>query len=70
LNTKRNQDAIAQFDMAIALSPAFAQAYFNKGLTLKFMHQEVKAQEQMELSCKLKNTSACMILSMLKQSRN
>lgn len=70
LNVRRNQDALAQFDAAIALSPTFAQAYFNKGLALKFENRGEEALQQMELSCKLKNVSACLIVSMNKRGKN
>lgn len=64
LNLKRFEDAITQFDKAILLNPEYAKAYFDKGMTLKYLSQDELAMKQMEKSCELKYTTACVIVKM------
>ena len=63
-NTKRYQDALVQFDKAIALNQEYAKAYFDKGMTLKMLHQDDLAMQQMEKSCELKYAMACVIVKL------
>lgn len=63
-NTRRFQDALVQFDKATALDPEYAKAYFDKGMTLKFLKQDEKAMEQMKISCELKYLIACVIVKL------
>lgn len=64
MNTGRYQEALAQFDAAIALRPDEANYYYAKALSLKRLHREDLAMRQMEKSCELKNTMACLIVQM------
>ena len=63
-NTKRYQDALVWFDKAIALNPEYAKAYFDKGMTLKMLHEGDLAMQQMEKSCELKYAMACVIVKL------
>lgn len=63
-NMKRYQDALVQFDKTIALDPEYAKAYFDKGMTLKMLHQGDLAMQQMEKSCELKYVMACLIVKL------
>lgn len=66
----RFQEALVQFDVAITIKDDDAQVYFVKGLTLKRLHRDKEAMQDMEKSCRLKNVTACMIVSMSKKRRN
>lgn len=59
----RYRDAIAQFDAVIAIQPDDAQAYYGKGVSLKRLHEDEQAIQQMKKSCDLKNILACMIVA-------
>lgn len=61
-NLGRYQEAIAQFDTAIALKPEFAVAYYNKGMALKMLNQDDLAMQQMKKSCELRHTMGCLIV--------
>ena len=63
-NSGRYQDAIAQFDAAIAIQPDDAQSYYNKGFSLKRLHEDEQSMQQMKKSCELKNMMACVIVQM------
>lgn len=63
-NTKRYQDALVWFDKAIALNPEYAKAYFDKGMTLKMLHESDLAMQQMKKSCELKYAIACVIVKL------
>lgn len=63
-NMRRYQDAIVWFDKAIALNPEYAKAYFDKGMTLKMLHRDELALQQMEKGCELKYMLACVIVKM------
>ena len=64
LNAGRYQDALAQFDVAIALKPDNASFYYAKAMSLKRLHRDDLAMQQMEKSCELKNMTACLIVQM------
>lgn len=64
LNFGRYQDALTQFDVAILLKADEASYYYAKGVTLKRLHEDGLAMQQIEISCKLKNVMACLIVSM------
>ena len=61
-NTKRYQDAIVQFDLTISLDPEYAKAYFDKGMALKYLHEDDLAMQQIKKSCELKYAIACVIV--------
>ena len=60
--TGRYQDAMIQFDAAIADDPNFANAYYGKAMLLKMRHEDKQAAELMAKSCELKNAMACLIV--------
>lgn len=62
-NSGRFADALVQYDAAIAIKPDDGRIYFSKGMTLKFLHRDKEAMQQMEYSCKLGNPVACLIFS-------
>lgn len=64
VNAGRYQDAIARFDAVIAIKPDDAQAYYGKGFSLKRLHEDEQAMQQMKKSCELKNMMACMVVQM------
>jgi hypothetical protein len=63
-NTKRYEEALVQFDKAIALEPEYAKAYFDRGMTLKMLKQDDLAMQQMKKSCELKYAMACVIVKL------
>lgn len=69
-NLGRLDEALAQFDAAIAIKPGDDRVYFAKGLTLKRMHRDKESMQQMEQSCKLKNKIACLIVSLPNRHQN
>lgn len=60
--TKRYQDALVQFDKAVALNPEYARAYFDMGLTLKMLNQHELGTKQLRKSCELNYMFACIVL--------
>lgn len=60
-NAGRYQEAIGEFDVMISLKPDAGQAYYGKGLSLKRLHKDEQAIQQMQIGCELKNMMACMI---------
>lgn len=64
MNTEHYQDALAQFDAAIALKPDNASFYYAKAMSLKRLHRDDLAMQQMEKSCELKYMTACLIVQM------
>lgn len=68
-NALRYQDALAQFDETIRLDPLNGQAYYARGITLKRMHKEKEAIEQMKKACELKNIAACVIVGMAQEKK-
>lgn len=63
-NLRKYQEALVQFDKAIALEMEYPKAYFDKGLTLKRLGQDKLAMQQMIRSCELKYAMACLIVKM------
>lgn len=63
-NLGRHQEALVQFDSAITLDAAYAKAYFDKGMTLKILHRDELAMQQMLKSCELEYAMACYIVKM------
>jgi protein O-mannosyl-transferase len=68
-NAIRYEDAMVQFDETIRLDPANGQAYYAKGVTLKRLHKDEQAIQQMKKSCELKNTAACVIVGLSQQKK-
>jgi protein O-mannosyl-transferase len=68
-NLGRPEEALAQYDAAIAMKPDDDRVYFSKGMTLKFMHRDKEALQQMKLSCDLKNKMACLIVSLFERKK-
>jgi protein O-mannosyl-transferase len=58
----RYQEAMLQFDAAIAYDAKYASAYYGKAMLLKVRGENKLAAEYMEKSCELKNSMACMIV--------
>ena len=68
-NAGRYQEALQQFDATLAINANDDRAYFAKGFTLKRMHRDREAMQQMEQSCRLKNQSACLLVSMSQSNK-
>lgn len=62
-NSGHLEEALVQYDAAIAIKPDDDRVYYFKGMTLKLMHRDKEAMQQMERSCDLKNKVACIIVS-------
>ena len=69
-NAGRYQEALQQFDATLAINADDDRAYFAKGFTLKRMHRDREAMQQMEQSCRLKNQSACLLVSMSQSNKH
>ena len=52
VNTQKYQEAIEDFEKAIALKPDYADAYFNIGRTYYLMNDEDKACEYYQLAAR------------------
>lgn len=70
LNAGRYQEALAEFDTAIVLKPDNAAYYYGKAVTLKRLHQDDLAMRQMEKSCEMKYTMACLIVSFMHSKKS
>ena len=68
-NAGRYEEALQQFDATLAINANDDRAYFAKGFTLKRMHRDREAMQQMEQSCRLKNQSACLLVSMSQSNK-
>ena len=68
-NAGRYGEALQQFDATLAINANDDRAYFAKGFTLKRMHRDREAMQQMEQSCRLKNQSACLLVSMSQSNK-
>ena len=68
-NAGRYEEALQQFDATLAINADDDRAYFAKGFTLKRMHRDQEAMQQMEQSCRLKNQSACLLVSMSQSNK-
>ena len=66
-NLGRNQEALAEFDKAIAGNPKIASAYYGKSFVLKNLHDMAGAIQQMEKSCQLGLQQACVIVALSQQ---
>lgn len=60
-NLGRYQEAIAHYDVVIAIKPDDARGYFGKGMSLKRLHADDQAMQQMQKACEFKSMMACMI---------
>ncbi len=69
-NAGRYEEALQQFDATLAINADDDRAYFAKGFTLKRMHRDREAMQQMEQSCRLKNQSACLLVSMSQSNKH
>ncbi len=58
----REQDAMDQFDEAIARDPTAGRAYFGKAMILKQRHQDEQAAAMMEKACEMHSQIACLIV--------
>lgn len=68
-NTGRLQEALVKLDRAIELNPDYAKAYYDRGMTLKFLGRKDEAMLQMEKSCELKYLIACLIVQLKPQQK-
>lgn len=68
-NSGSYQDALKEFNTAINLKADDARFYYAKGVTLKRLREDDLATEQMEISCKLKNMMACLIVDMAQSKK-
>jgi tetratricopeptide (TPR) repeat protein len=62
-NAGRYEEALVEFDAAILIKPDNGAAYYAKAFTLKRLHRNDEARHQLEQSCKLGYSIACMFLS-------
>ncbi len=62
-NAGRYQDALVQFDAAIAIKEGDDRVYFAKGVALKRMHRNDEAKQVLSQGCKLGNFAACLLIS-------
>jgi protein O-mannosyl-transferase len=69
-NSGHLEEALVQYDAAIAIKPDDDQMYYSKGMTLKLLHRDKEAMQQMEQSCRLNNKVACFIVSMPTRQEN
>ncbi|OIR11524.1 lipoprotein NlpI [mine drainage metagenome] len=69
-NSGRFEEALEQFNVALAMNPDDDRVYFAKGMTLKFMHRDGEALQQMQRSCELKNQVACILISVPNKHKN
>lgn len=58
----RYQEAMIEFDAAIAIDAKYAGAYYGKALLLKMRRENKLATEYMEKSCELKYEMACLMV--------
>ncbi len=68
-NGGRYQEALDQYDATLAIKSDDDRAFFAKGMVLKRLHRDHEAMQQMEQSCRLKNVSACLIVSMQQSNK-
>lgn len=61
LRTGKMEDAMKQFDRALAIDPKMGRAYFGKAMVLRREHRDAEAAAMMEKACKLKSDIACLI---------
>lgn len=69
-NSGRPEEALEQFDAALAMNPNDDRVYFSKGMILKLMHRDGEARQQLTYSCKLQNKMACLLLSVPEKQRH
>ncbi len=69
-NQGRYPEALTQLDEAIRLEPRFAVAYYFKGMVLKRLNQKELAMQQMEKSCELRYSLACLIVKLNPQKKH
>lgn len=63
-NAGRDQEALVEYDQAIASNPKSAEAYYGKAMFLKKMRDNEGALANMQKSCDLGNGMACAMMSM------
>jgi hypothetical protein len=66
----RNQEALAEYDKAIAANPKNAEWYYEKGLFLSKMQNKAGALAEMKKSCELGKSLACMMVNFSRADKN
>jgi hypothetical protein len=66
----RNQEALAEYDRAIAANPKSAELYYEKALFLPKMHDKAGALAEMKKSCELGKNLACMMVSFSRSEKH
>ncbi len=62
-NAGRYQDALIQYDAAIAIKADDNRYHLGKGIALRRLQRNEEAREEMVQSCKLNNFAACLLTS-------
>jgi tetratricopeptide (TPR) repeat protein len=62
-NAGRYQDALAQYDAAIAIKADDTRYHWGKGLALKRLQRNDEARVELEKSCKLNYFAACLLVA-------
>jgi tetratricopeptide (TPR) repeat protein len=65
----RNQEAMVEFDRAIAAYPEYADAYYTKALLLSRQHDVEGSRALMKKSCDLGKGMACILFKMEKNKK-
>jgi len=63
-NAGRNEEALVEYERAIAANPKNAETYYGKAIFLKKMRDNVGAQEAMQQSCDLGKNMACAMVNL------
>lgn len=69
-NAGRHQEALAEYDQAIAISPKDPDAYYEKALFLKKIRDNAGAMAHMQKSCDLGKGMACAMMSFSQPKKN
>lgn len=69
-NAGRNEEALAEYERAIAADPKNAEAYYGKAIFLKKMRDNARALATMQQSCDLGKDMACAMVNLNRARKN
>ena len=69
-NAGRYQEALTEYDLAIASNPKDAEAYYGKAFLLKKLHNEAGALAAMQKSCDFGKGLACAMVAVGQMKKN